>query len=540
MNIESINLMLTNLTQKGVLNYNTPKHPGNDFNDIIEDIQNSKNRQKLEDNKQNKENNDSNTINANVNILTFLRGLDNLKPTDNAELSAKSKVLRNALLNNKLNINELTSNFIDGINKDKNSDIVLNLDNFIELVEFYSSLANSIYSNLAGIANGVKENNINKVDFEKLLRDYDQSETNKRIAANTKSEIFNLLNTLGLTNGQITGIDNGQLLKNHSKLLDLLTSNENISNEPFINITKQKTLNDDQMEFILKLLESMGKISKDKIDNIQLASRITNTANNINISDEVIKSSFMVDLNKSNEIGKINLLNHSDKKDQKHNNANNSKISNLEKVDSEKDLKATKTTWVSTESEILQGKKNHMSTEHDAANKAENVDYKDIYKKDLNNLKLDNGSFYTSTTKSGLQRTKGIDIDNRVQTKLISKIIDYIEFIKEGNISKANLQITLDNLGKLKVLFKDTGDKVTAKIFIENDNAKHLVTAAFDTLKETFIQKGINLEQYDFYHMNGDSFNGNSQSNNSKNKDDRGDKENEKENNSMEVNTLYA
>jgi flagellar hook-length control protein FliK len=107
--------------------------------------------------------------------------------------------------------------------------------------------------------------------------------------------------------------------------------------------------------------------------------------------------------------------------------------------------------------------------------------------------------------KDAPQEVNGIKQKDETMQKITEKITDYIKFIKQENISKAELRLNLENLGKLKILFTDSGEKMNAKIFTDNDNMKHLVAMAFDNIKDNLVQKGINLSQYDFYHFNRDN-----------------------------------
>lgn len=113
---------------------------------------------------------------------------------------------------------------------------------------------------------------------------------------------------------------------------------------------------------------------------------------------------------------------------------------------------------------------------------------------------------------------------NQITKEITNKLNDYIKFIKQENISKAELKLNLEDLGKLKILFTDAGDKIHAKIYTDNDNIKHIVAQAFDNIKESLVQKGINLSQYDFYHLNKD------------NQDQQRDQDSQKKNSNSYVN----
>ena len=64
---------------------------------------------------------------------------------------------------------------------------------------------------------------------------------------------------------------------------------------------------------------------------------------------------------------------------------------------------------------------------------------------------------------------------------------------------------------------------------------------AFDNIKENLVQKGINLSQYDFYHLNKDNQENHSEQNNQKSKSNYTRKEIEKiEEKQPLINALYA
>ena len=150
-------------------------------------------------------------------------------------------------------------------------------------------------------------------------------------------------------------------------------------------------------------------------------------------------------------------------------------------------------------------KEQHLNKEFDSINKNQNSD---ITSKDYKTLNLRVDYMSIDTAKNGKTMLNNLEESlqkNYVSKEITNRLTDYIKFIKQENISKAELRLNIEDLGKLKILFTDVGDKINARIYTDNDNVKHLISMAFDNIKDNLVQKGINLSQYDFYHLNKDN-----------------------------------
>jgi hypothetical protein len=162
-------------------------------------------------------------------------------------------------------------------------------------------------------------------------------------------------------------------------------------------------------------------------------------------------------------------------------------------------------------------KEQQVNKEFDSINKNQNTD---ITSKDYKTLNLRVDYMSIDTTKNGKTILNNLEESlqkNYVTKEIANRLTDYIKFIKQENISKAELRLNIEDFGKLKILFTDVGDKINARIYTDNDNVKHLVALAFDNIKDNLVQKGINLSQYDFYHLNKD----NQENEKEQNKDER-------------------
>lgn len=186
-------------------------------------------------------------------------------------------------------------------------------------------------------------------------------------------------------------------------------------------------------------------------------------------------------------------------------------------------------------------KDQQINKEINSTNKSQNIE---VANKDAKALNYRIDYITIDAAKSGKSLINNIseDLQNSQTVKEVTnKLMDYIKFIKQEHIAKAELRLNIEDMGKLKILFTDVGDKINAKIYTENDNVKHFVSMAFDNIKENLVQKGINLSQYDFYHLNKDNQENHSEQNNQKNKNSYSKKviENIKEQ-QLHINALYA
>ncbi|MDY6821966.1 MAG: hypothetical protein SVN78_10140, partial [Deferribacterota bacterium] len=89
----------------------------------------------------------------------------------------------------------------------------------------------------------------------------------------------------------------------------------------------------------------------------------------------------------------------------------------------------------------------------------------------------------------------------RLIKDIANKIVEYVKFVKESNHSKAELKIAMEDIGKVKILLTDNNDSIKAKIFLDNDNLKHLITTAFESIKGNLVQKGVNISEYNFFNF---------------------------------------
>jgi len=161
-------------------------------------------------------------------------------------------------------------------------------------------------------------------------------------------------------------------------------------------------------------------------------------------------------------------------------------------------------------------KDQQINKEINSTNKSQNIEVANKDAKALN-YRIDYITIDATKSDKSLINNISEDLQNSQTVKEVTnKLMDYIKFIKQEHIAKAELRLNIEDMGKLKILFTDVGDKINAKIYTENDNVKHFVSMAFDNIKENLVQKGINLSQYDFYHLNKDNQENHSEQNNQK------------------------
>lgn len=186
-------------------------------------------------------------------------------------------------------------------------------------------------------------------------------------------------------------------------------------------------------------------------------------------------------------------------------------------------------------------KDHQINKELNISDKSQNIEVANKDSKALN-YRIDYMTIDAAKSDKSLINNINENLQNNQTVKdVANKLIDYIKFIKQENIAKAELRLNIENIGKLKILFTDVGDKINARIYTENDNVKHFVSMAFDNIKENLVQKGINLSQYDFYHLNKDNQENHSEQNNQKSKSNYTRKEIEKiEEKQPLINALYA
>ena len=186
-------------------------------------------------------------------------------------------------------------------------------------------------------------------------------------------------------------------------------------------------------------------------------------------------------------------------------------------------------------------KEQHLNKEFDSINKNQNSD---ITSKDYKTLNLRVDYMSIDTAKNGKTMLNNLEESlqkNYVSKEITNRLTDYIKFIKQENISKAELRLNIEDLGKLKILFTDVGDKINARIYTDNDNVKHLISMAFDNIKDNLVQKGINLSQYDFYHLNKDNQENKKEQNKDEGENNYASKNIEKiERKLPNINALYA
>jgi hypothetical protein len=147
-------------------------------------------------------------------------------------------------------------------------------------------------------------------------------------------------------------------------------------------------------------------------------------------------------------------------------------------------------------------KNQQVKNEINGTDKNQNIDG---VNKDTKTLNVRFDTMTINSAKDGNGTLKNIDENlqkNQITKEITNKLTDYIKFVKQENISKAELRLNIEDLGKLKILLTDAGDKINAKIYTDNDNVKNMVALAFDNIKDNLVQKGINLSQYNFYHLN--------------------------------------
>ncbi|MGC8926032.1 MAG: flagellar hook-length control protein FliK [Calditerrivibrio sp.] len=82
--------------------------------------------------------------------------------------------------------------------------------------------------------------------------------------------------------------------------------------------------------------------------------------------------------------------------------------------------------------------------------------------------------------------------------KDIIKIVDTIEMAKTQGVKKLTVQLHPENLGKLEIQLVESGGKINAKIFTDNEQARFLLANNIDQMRNQLQNKGIHIENMEF------------------------------------------
>ncbi len=85
--------------------------------------------------------------------------------------------------------------------------------------------------------------------------------------------------------------------------------------------------------------------------------------------------------------------------------------------------------------------------------------------------------------------------------KDIIKIVDTIEMAKSQGVKKLTVQLHPENLGKLEIQLVETGGKINAKIFTDNEQARFLLANNLEQMRNQLQSKGIHIDNMEFSFM---------------------------------------
>lgn len=108
--------------------------------------------------------------------------------------------------------------------------------------------------------------------------------------------------------------------------------------------------------------------------------------------------------------------------------------------------------------------------------------------------------------KNNTIETKHIEIK---ELKDILKVVDIVEAGRNSGVKKLTIQLTPEHLGKLEIQLTDTGGKITAKIFTDNEHARYMLLTSSDQIRNQLENKGIVVENMEFGFMMGNEDRGN-------------------------------
>jgi len=80
----------------------------------------------------------------------------------------------------------------------------------------------------------------------------------------------------------------------------------------------------------------------------------------------------------------------------------------------------------------------------------------------------------------------------------ILKIVDTIEMAKNQGVKRLTVQLHPENLGKLEIQLVESGGKINAKIFTDNEQARFLLASNIDQMRNQLQSKGIHIENMEF------------------------------------------
>lgn len=85
--------------------------------------------------------------------------------------------------------------------------------------------------------------------------------------------------------------------------------------------------------------------------------------------------------------------------------------------------------------------------------------------------------------------------------KDIIKIVDTIVMAKSQGVKKLTVQLHPENLGKLEIQLVETGGKINAKIFTDNEQARFLLANNLEQMRNQLQSKGIHIDNMEFSFM---------------------------------------
>lgn len=85
--------------------------------------------------------------------------------------------------------------------------------------------------------------------------------------------------------------------------------------------------------------------------------------------------------------------------------------------------------------------------------------------------------------------------------KDIIKIIDNIEMAKNQGVKRLTVQLHPENLGKLEIQLVESGGKINAKIFTDNEQTRFLLVNNIEQMRNQLNSKGIHIDNMEFSFM---------------------------------------
>nr|WP_283205569.1 flagellar hook-length control protein FliK [Garciella nitratireducens] len=95
-----------------------------------------------------------------------------------------------------------------------------------------------------------------------------------------------------------------------------------------------------------------------------------------------------------------------------------------------------------------------------------------------------------------LQKSEGIDVSTISENiqNIVEKIVNKIEFQKEGDLSSIQIQLKPEELGKMEIQLRIKDGEIEGKIFVESISAKNAIESQLQDLKERLKTRNIFLK----------------------------------------------